>query len=71
MCRDISDGVDAADHAGLVDEKRVTSRIVRVLLIGGSSDLVGGPDLTADVTQQLEPEMLRLGKCEVLGGRVE
>ncbi len=49
----------------------MTSWKLRVLLVRGPDDVVGGSHLPVDVTQQRIPEALRIGELEVLGGGVE
>ena len=67
----IGDRVDPPDDTRVVDEERMTSWKLRVLLVCRPNDVVGGSDLSVDVTQQRIPEALRLGELEVLGGSVE
>lgn len=68
---DVGDGVHAADDAIAVDQERMPSREVRVLVVGATDDVIHGADAAVGVAQQGEVELLVLSELEVLGGRVE
>lgn len=71
MGGNVGDHVDVANHAGVVDEEGVATRVLGVLLVDGSGHLVGAADSTVDVAEQLVVEALRLGEREVLLWSVE
>lgn len=71
MRRHIGDHVDVADDTGVVDQERMPSREVGILIIRRSDDVVGSPHPMVDVAQQGVLESLRLGELEVLGGSIE
>jgi hypothetical protein len=48
----VGDHIDLADDAGVVDQERMSSRVLRVLFVGRPNDVVGGPDLLVDVAEQ-------------------
>ena len=49
----------------------MASRVLRVLFVSRSNDVVGGSDLLVDIAEQRVLEALRLGELEVLGRSVE
>jgi hypothetical protein len=63
--------VDAADDAGIVDEERVPTRELRVLLVRRSNNVVGGADGAVDVAEEGVLKALSLGELEVLCRGVE
>jgi hypothetical protein len=67
----VGDHVHPTDDTCVVDQKRMTSWILRVLLVRRPQNVVGGPDLSVDITEQRVPEELRLGEVEGLRRRVE
>jgi hypothetical protein len=54
-----------------IDQVSDALRELGELLVRTASDLVLRADRTIDVAQQTEREVLRLGECQVVSGRVE
>ena len=71
MLGDVGDDVDAADDAGVVDQERVPTREVGVLLVRRTNDVVRRADGSVDVAEEWILEALCLGELEVLSRRVE
>jgi hypothetical protein len=63
--------VDLGDLAFRVDQVGDALGKVRVLLVRSPLDAIGPANRTIRVGQQVEPELLRLGKRFVFGGRIE
>ncbi len=71
MARDIGYLVATMDPTIGIDEVAVAHRVLGILLAWCASDFVCSPDRAIHIAQQMEREVLRFGKREVLGWCVE
>jgi hypothetical protein len=68
---DVGDVVGNADHPVRPDQVGVAARVLGELLLRVARDLVLGPDLAVDITEEAIWELLVVGERQVLFRRVE
>ncbi len=71
MARDVGHLVAPMDPTTGIDEVAMAHRVLGIFLARRSGDFVRGPDSTIHIAQQMEREVLRFGKREVVGWCVE